>query len=633
MSDTVLSGGAAPRAQRLPKAAAFDVAVPAVGSCLLVGGVSAAAGGYFPTSWGWTALALFWVTAITLLIRRDAESGPLEGVFLGALTLFGGWIWLSTTWSESAPRSFLEGEHVLVYIAAAAAGLLLVRRRSVPQLLGGVLAGITLISVWGLATRLFPNRIGTFDPIAGYRLEEPVGYWNALGILAVVGALLALGFAARGLSVTGRALAAASLAVLLPTLYFTYSRGSWVALGGGVAAAVLFEKRRLQLVAAFIVAGLGPGLSILLASRSDALTHKSASIAAATHDGGRFALVVLAAALFGAALTTGFAAAEARVAVPRAGQLVFAALLLGLVVAAIGAGIAKYGSPPTIARKAYDRFSANPNETSSNLNQRLFNVSGNGRAQLWKVAWHDSKEHPWLGSGAGTYEQEWYRHRTFGLDVRDAHNLYVEQLAELGPLGLVLLVIALAAPLVAAVRARGARLVGAALAAYVAFLVHAAVDWDWEMSAVTLTGLLCGIALLAAARAERDARTIASPIRFGAVGAAVALAALAFVGLVGNLALASSSHAASRGDWRKAAAQARRASNWAPWSSDAYRRLGEAQLGRGDEPGAAAAFRRALAKDPGNWQLWLDLYRATSGVEALKASRRTYELNPRGVGG
>jgi hypothetical protein len=628
-----LSGDAAPRVQRLPKAAAFDVAVPAVGSCLLVGGVSAAAGGYFPTSWGWTALALFWVTAIALLIRRDAESGPLEVVFLGALTLFGGWIWLSTTWSESAPRSFLEGEHVLVYIAAAAAGLLLVRRRSVPQLLGGVLAGITLISVWGLATRLFPNRIGTFDPVAGYRLEEPVGYWNALGILAVMGALLALGFAARGLSVTGRALAAASLAVLLPTLYFTYSRGSWVALGAGVAAAVLFEKRRLQLVAAFIVAGLGPGLSLLLASRSDALTHKSASIAAATHDGGRFALVVLAAALFAAALTTGFAAAEARVAVPRVGQLVFTALLLGLVVAAIGAGIAKYGSPPTIARKAYDRFSANPNETSSNLNQRLFNISGNGRAQLWKVAWRDSKQHPWLGSGAGTYEQEWYRHRTFGLDVRDAHNLYVEQLAELGPIGFVLLILALGAPLVAAVRSRGARLVGAALAAYVAFLLHAAVDWDWEMSAVTLTGLLCGIALLAAARAERDARTIASPIRFGAVGAAVALAALAFVGLVGNLALASSSHAASRGDWRKAAAEARRASNWAPWSSDAYRRFGEAQLGRGDDRGAAAAFRRALAKDPGNWQLWLDLYRATSGVEALKASRRTYELNPRGVGG
>jgi hypothetical protein len=633
MSDTVFSGRAAPLAQGSSKAAAFDAAVPAIGSCLLVGGVSAAAGGYFPTSWGWTALALFWVTAIALLIRTAPESGPLEVVFLGALTLFGGWIWLSTTWSESAPRSFVEGEHVLVYIAAAAAGLLLVRRRSVPQLLGGVLAGITLISAWGLATRLFPNRIGTFDPIAGYRLEEPVGYWNALGIVAAMGALLALGFAARGLSVAGRALAAASLAILLPTLYFTYSRGAWLALVAGVAAAVLFERRRLQLVAAFILSALGPGLSILLASRFDALTHKTASIAAATHDGERFALVVLAAALVAAALTTGFAAAEARVAVPRVGRLVFTALLLGLVVAAIVAGIAKYGSPPTIARKAYDKFSANPNEASTNLNQRLFNVSGNGRAQLWKVAWHDYKAHPWLGSGAGTYEQEWYRHRTFGLDVRDAHNLYVEQLAELGPIGLALLVLALAVPLLAAIRARGARLVGAALAAYIAFLVHAALDWDWEVSAVTLTGLLCGIALLAAARAERGARPIASPIRFGAVGAAVALAALAFVGLVGNLALVSSSHAASRGDWRKAAAEARKASNWAPWSSDAYRRLGEAQLGAGDDRGAAVAFRRALAKDPGNWQLWLDLYRATSGVEARRASRLTYELNPRGVGG
>ena len=37
---------------------------------------------------------------------------------------------------------------------------------------------------------------------------------------------------------------------------------------------------------------------------------------------------------------------------------------------------------------------------------------------------------------------------------------------------------------------------------YVAFLLHAAADWDWEMPAVMLTGLFCGIALLAAGRRE-----------------------------------------------------------------------------------------------------------------------------------
>jgi tetratricopeptide (TPR) repeat protein len=602
----------------------------AVGSALLVGGVSTAAGGYFPTSWGWTALVLLWVVAVTLLVRSDAEIGALDLAFLSALTLLGGWTWLSTVWSESMPASFLEGERVLVFIAAAAAGLVIVRRRSVPQLLGGMLAGITLISAWGLATRLFPNRIGTFDPVAGYRLEEPVGYWNALGIIAAIGVLLALGFAARGRSTAIRALAGGSLAFLLPAFYFTYSRGSWVALGIGILVAVAFEKRRLQLAAAFIVALLAPGLSVLLATRYDALTNKTASIAAATHDGQRYALVVLATAILSAALTAAFGAAESRVAVSRGVRVVFGAVLLALLVAAIGAGIARYGSPPTIVRHTYDRFTANPKETSADLNKRLFSISGNGRAQLWKVAWHDYEAHPWLGSGAGTYEQQWYRHRTSDLAVRDAHNLYLEQLAELGPLGLGLLALALAMPFVAAFRARDSRLTGVALAGYVAFVLHAAVDWDWEVTAVTLTGLLCGIALLAAARRERSARPLAAPLRFGAVGAVAALAALALVGLVGNLALAASSHAAARGDWRKAVAQANRASSWAPWSAEALRRLGEARFGQGDERLAAAAFRRAVAKDPGNWELWLDVYRTTSGAEAETAFKRTYRLNPRG---
>src|SRR5204862_76074 len=78
--------------------------------------------------------------------------------------------------------------------------LLFVRRRTVPALIGGVLTAITAISAYSLATRLFPDRIGTFDPLAVYRLEEPIGYWNALGIFADMDVLLALGVAARGRS-------------------------------------------------------------------------------------------------------------------------------------------------------------------------------------------------------------------------------------------------------------------------------------------------------------------------------------------------------------------------------------------------------------------------------------------------
>jgi O-Antigen ligase len=621
------------RGARLPNVALVDPAIVAVGACLLVTGVGAAAGGYFPTSWGWTALALLWALAIALLLRGSIAIGRLDGAFVGALAVFGGWIWLSTTWSESTPRSFYEGQRVLVYVAAGALAVLLVRVRSVAQLLGGVLTGLTLLSGYGLATRLFPNRLGSFDPIAGYRLEEPVGYWNALGILAAMGALLGLGVAARGSRPAARAAAAASLALLLPTLYFTYSRGSWVAFGAGLLLLIVYEPGRLQLVTSLAVALLVPAVEVLVASRTDALTHKNASIGAATHAGERFALVVVAGAVAAAALVVLLARVERRVTVPHTLRIAYTGLLVALAVATIGGGIARYGSPITIVGDTYDRFSARPAESSANLNERLFNISGNGRAQLWKVAWQDYQAHPWLGSGAGTYELEWYKRRPIDDDVRDAHNLYVEQLAELGPFGLALLALVLALPLVAALRARGSRFAGAATAAYVAFLLHAAVDWDWEVMAVTLTGLLCGVALLASARREPEQRPFPSPLRFGAVGVVAALGTLAFVGLIGNLAVAASNHAAGRRDWPKAAAEARRAADWAPWSSLALRLEGEAELERGNRVAATIAFRRALAKDPGDWETWQDLYASASGAEAQMALRKTNELNPRGLGG
>src|SRR5919201_1930224 len=84
--------------------------------------------------------------------------------------------------------------------------------------------------------------------------------------------------------------------------------------------------------------------------------------------------------------------------------------------------------------------------------------------------------------------------------VRNAHNLYLETLAELGPVGLGVLVVALGLPLAAAVRARRRALAGAAAGAYVAFVVHASVDWDWQMPAVPVTAPFCRAPLPPATR-------------------------------------------------------------------------------------------------------------------------------------
>ena len=63
-------------------------------------------------------------------------------------------------------------------------------------------------------------------------------------------------------------------------------------------------------------------------------------------------------------------------------------------------------------------------------------------------------------------------------------------------IGLFLLAVVLLAPFLAVRRARRTSVFPAATGAYVAFLVHAGVDWDFELAGVTVVGLVAGAALV-----------------------------------------------------------------------------------------------------------------------------------------
>lgn len=109
---------------------------------------------------------------------------------------------------------------------------------------------------------------------------------------------------------------------------------------------------------------------------------------------------------------------------------------------------------------------------------------------------------PLLGSGAGTFGAFLLREGSTPYYAHDAHNLYLETLAELGPVGLCLLIAGLAIPLLA-LRGRRDPLVAIAGGLYVAFLLHAGVDWDWEFPPVTLLGLLGAVTILVGKRPGR----------------------------------------------------------------------------------------------------------------------------------
>jgi hypothetical protein len=598
-----------------------------LGAAVAVGALLAANGGFFPVSWSWASLASLWVAALALLLRMPVSPSRLERAFFGALVCFVAWVWVSIAWSSDIAQSVFEGERSLVLVAGVGAALALAYRRVARPLLGGILAGIVAVCLYALTTRLFPGHVGHYDPLAVYRLNTPVGYWNGLGIVAAMGALLAFGFALRAHTTVGSALAGLALPVLLLTLYFTYSRGSWVALAAGLVVLLVLDPRRLSTAAGFALLAPAPALTVWLASRSHALTRQSSILASAKHDGHRIALVLLSLALWEAATAVVFRAAR-RLDLARAIQIAWAAFLVACVLGAVAGALMHYGSPTKIAHRAYHDFTAPPLKNVVNLNSRVFNLSNNGRVALWTIAWREADARLLIGQGAGSYERYYLLHRTTSGDVQDAHNLYLETLAELGAIGLALLVLVLAVPLIAAWRFRRSRLVPFAAAAYFAYLVHASVDWDWELAGVTLAAVLCGLACVLAGRTE-GAPVLGARPRGIAAALAVGLSALTVVGLLGNTALESSQAAGSTHNWQSAERHANSAIRWMPWSAAGWQLLGEAQLGLHDQAGARRSLGRALAKDPNDWVTWLDLIQATRGKAQVAAIDHVYRLNPR----
>ena len=544
-----------------------------LGAFVLVAALGLDEGGYPSSAWGWSSVVLLGVLAV-ILARGARMPRPAALVAIGALAALTAWQAASILWSSHVSASILEVERTLTYVGVVAVFVL---AGSAPAVPAGVLAAATLLCGYGLAR---------FED--GERLAEPIGYANGVGILAVMGLLLSVALATRAVRTGFACAAAAAVPILAASLYLTFSRGAWLALGVGLAATVAIGPQRLRLAA----------IALALAV--------PATLAAAAAE--QLALVVALCAV-AAAIPLGLRAAPAP---PPAARTAFAVVLAVIPVLVVVAALAKVGGP----QAAWDSFRAAPTPTHGQASARVFDLSGRNRADYWSVAWHSYEDDPLLGAGAGTYARTWLRERPVPQPVTDAHSLYLETLAELGPIGLVLLLTALAAPF-AGYRSPWA---AATLAPYTAFLAHAAQDWDWELAAVTVAGLLCGIAAIAGQAGSRIPRLPA------VLPAALCLAA-AFA-FAGNHALERSIDAMDDLRWGEAAREARRARTLQPWSPEPWRVLGEVELAEGSLPVARDYFRGGLREDPDEFELWIGLGLASDGFARRSAFERAYRLNP-----
>ena len=593
-------------------------------------GIASSQGGYFPTSWGLSGTLLLWATGLWLALSARTDAGRYDAAFLGFLAAFMCWIGLSIVWSEVPGQSVLDLERTLVLLAGVTAVLAVAKRAHAPRLAAAVLASIVAVSAYALATRLFPDHLGRFDPIAGYRLADPLGYWNSLGVFTVMGILLALGFVSDARSKWTRAAAGGTVVVLMSTLYFTFSRASWIGLGLGICVLLVLSPRRLRTIASGLVVVIPSLAGVAVASTAYALTHDDAPLAEAASAGHRYALGLLLLTGLTVALVLALDAAERRIAVPSRFRLALGAALLIVTLLPPVAIVVRAGGPIAVARNAWSEFSSPSPATGGDLNRRLFNFAGSGRVEHWRTALDVFEQNPVRGNGAGTFERRWQAREDAPFKVRDAHSLYLETLAELGVVGLGLLVLMLLVPLVAGLTVRRQPYVPAAVAAFVAFAVHAGVDWDWELSGVTLTALLIAAVCIVSAR-RRGERTLGARLRLVGSGA-VLVASLATMGIyLGNGALDRAQRAVSAGNYADAVEEARRAERLLPWSPWPLIARGDAQLAAGLPASAKESYREAIAIDSGEWRAWYGLGLASNGTARTKAFARAHRLYPQNL--
>jgi O-antigen ligase len=557
-------------------------------ACAAVLALGAFDGGYYPRTWGWATLGALAVALGLLITTRPSFSRP-ERLGLGALAGLVVWTAVSAARTGAATRGVPSVERDLLYLAVLSAALLLVRRSSAGAVLGGLLAGVTALSSFGLERYLFDP--AGWDTYEGRLLYQPLGYANGEGALAAMGAAVALGLSAHARSRAGRAVAASALVPLLSALAFTSSRAAQGAFVVGLGVMLLLDRGGRMLTTLLLGAPL-PLLAVWLHSRTG-LGSGSAQAHILIRQGHLLAGVIGLLALAQFALAY---AASARPASMRAARAV-ATVCLAAPLLAVAFSARALGDRPA----------------------------------FWRAAWSDIAAHPLLGSGAGSYEVAWLRYRTIPVGTRSAHNLYLETLSELGPIGLALLVVALAVPVVLAVRAGRSRSAAttAAAGAYVIFLAHAALDWDWQLPVLVVCALLCAAVVLVNT-APSDAPPATSRARAGWLAASVAVGLAAAVGLVANARLAAGVHAAAHGDLAHAAALARSAARWEPWSAEPHVFRGEVELARGDRAVARREFGVALRLDPADWQTWLELARIAPPAERRAALSRAGQLNPLG---
>lgn len=322
---------------------------------------------------------------------------------------------------------------------------------------------LTAASGWvGVAWRIAPLAL---EDQGLWRAATVVTYANASAALLAPLVLVALG---RSATRPRDPVASASSCLLLVGLGATLSRGGALALAVGVIAlAVLLRPGRAVRAMVAPVSGSAIALAGLLPSMP-------------AHSPSRPLLA-------GAALVLGLAAAAVLAVVGTRARVVLSVAVVGIGAAMVATGAA---------------------EAVSAIGGTRLVVSSPDRGRELRAALDVAHDHPVTGVGPGRAAVAWTGADGGVLVARYAHNEYVQVLAELGAVGLILLLAILGAITRAVWRARAETpwpdLHAGAAAGLLAIAVGSALDFLWHVPAAPSWGPFSSGSPLCRPRQPRD---------------------------------------------------------------------------------------------------------------------------------
>ncbi len=373
------------------------------------------------------------------------------------------WCAVSIGWSGLPDRSWDYANRTVLYALLAALGLwAAARTRALANGLAVVLGAVIL---WSLLGKVLPFIYDYSGPDVT-RLRGPIGLWNQLALATDYA--LALALALRGRA--GALLAYSALVALL----LTYSRGGLLTAALVCVAWFCFSDDRLESAAALFAAALPAAVVGGIGFALPGVTSDGQSPHVRWRDGIVFGVLLVVGAVVALVLQRLRRPGDTRVlrrAAIAFGVLAVTGAIVAVAVNGVGSG------------------------SVGNGGGRIGSTSSNFRFTWWSQAWHGFTDHVVAGTGAGSFHLLNLRYRTTYLDFTiEPHNLPVQMLAELGLIGLVLLLVACVFLLRGSLHRSGRELALALLLP--AFLVHSLVDVDWDFAAVAAPAFVAAGALV-----------------------------------------------------------------------------------------------------------------------------------------